>query len=196
MVLYYDTETTGLYPGNICQLSYIMQRGDNTVAKNFYFSVDFVEYGALAVHGLTTERLEKLSGGKWFACFADEIERDFLAADVVVGHNVAFDNGFMSAEFKRTGKDFFCKHTFCTMKKFTPVCKLAGRYRGYKHPRLNELCAFLGISEDDIMNTARELFGDSGCYHDARFDTAAVYLAVNRAINSQPALDELKEFIF
>ena len=65
MVLYFDTETTGLYPGEICQLSYIMQDKGGVSAKNFYFAVDFVEYGALKVHGLTAEKLNEtvLHGG-------------------------------------------------------------------------------------------------------------------------------------
>ena len=195
MVLYFDTETTGLYPGEICQLSYVMQDKGGVSAKNFYFSVDFVEYGALAVHGLTAEKLNELSGGKWFACFADEIEKDFLAADMVAAHNAAFDLSFLSAEFRRAGKDLYVQNTFCTMKKFTPVCKIAGRFRGYKHPKLSELCAFMGITERDISEQAQRLFGACGAYHDARFDAAAVYLAVNRGLPSLPALGAFANYI-
>ena len=37
MILFFDTETTGLYPGRIIQLSYVMCDGENTTAKNFFF---------------------------------------------------------------------------------------------------------------------------------------------------------------
>ena len=36
MIIYFDTETTGLYPGQICQLSYVMQDEGKVVAKNFF----------------------------------------------------------------------------------------------------------------------------------------------------------------
>ena len=73
MILYLDTETTGLYPGEICQLSYIMQDKDGATAKNFFFAVKDVEYGAYLVHGFSVQILKELSGGKTFSDHADEI---------------------------------------------------------------------------------------------------------------------------
>ena len=64
MIIYLDTETTGLCPGNICQLSYVLQTEKEVKAKNFYFAVDNVEYGAYSVHGLSPEILYKLSNGR------------------------------------------------------------------------------------------------------------------------------------
>lgn len=196
MILYFDTETTGLVPGSICQLSYIMQNKESCKARNMFFSVDYVEYGALAVHGLSVPKLEKLSGGKCFADFADEIERDFTAADIVVSHNTAFDFMFMRAEFARTGKDFYVRDSFCTMKKSTPVCKILKRSgAGYKYPSLTELCGYFYLTESDVRAASQELF--SGCkgFHDARFDTAAVYLAVNKGVQSEPLYEELKNYL-
>ena len=37
MIIYFDTETTGLSPGGIIQLSYIMQDSNGVVGKNFFF---------------------------------------------------------------------------------------------------------------------------------------------------------------
>ena len=64
MILYFDTETMGLYPGRIIQLAYILDDGENAVGKNFYFAVDYIEPSATAVHGITVEKLRVLSGGK------------------------------------------------------------------------------------------------------------------------------------
>ena len=55
MILFFDTETTGLMPGRIIQLSYIMQTETDVKAKNFFFYVDYIEPSAVAVHGFTPE---------------------------------------------------------------------------------------------------------------------------------------------
>ena len=114
---------------------------------------------------------------------------------MIAAHNFAFDFMFMRAEFEREGERFTYKNSLCSMKKFTPVCKIAGRFRGYKHPKLSELCAFMGITERDISEQAQRLFGACGAYHDARFDAAAVYLAVNRGLPSEPALGAFANYI-
>ena len=196
MILYFDTETTGLHPGQICQLSYIMQTGDDLLSRNFFFKVDNVEYSAFMVHGFSVEKLEKLSGGKTFSDYIDVIEKDFLSADVVVSHNFSFDNMFMRAEFERLNKDFFVKREFCSMKKSTPLCQLKRKTgEGYKCPKLSELCAFLGITDAQILNASSEIFGAKTGFHDARFDTTALCLAVNRAIKYTDAFNCLAEFI-
>ncbi len=196
MILYFDTETTGLHPGQICQLSYVMQRGDELLSRNFFFKVDNVEYSAFMVHGFSVERLEKLSGGKIFSDYIDVIEQDFLSADVVVSHNFSFDNMFMRAEFERLNKVFSVKREFCSMKKSTPLCQLKRKTgEGYKYPKLSELCAFLEIDDAQILNASSEIFGAKTGFHDARFDTTALCLAVNRALRYTDDFNSLYEFI-
>ena len=78
MILYLDTETTGLRPGQICQISYIMQTKNSVVAKNMFFTVDSVEYGAYSVHGFSVEKLKELSKGKRFEDCVLEIKEDLL----------------------------------------------------------------------------------------------------------------------
>lgn len=188
MILYFDTETTGLRPGQICQLSYVMQSGDNLTARNLFFTVDQMEPSAQAVHGFSIDKLKDLSGGKRFCDYADIIENDFNSADVVVSHNTSFDFMFIRAEFERLGKIFSVKREFCSMKKSTPVCKLVRASTGaYKYPKLSELCKYLGIENGHILDAVKKVFGTTADFHDARFDTTAVLLAVNKAI-------ELKEF--
>lgn len=180
MTLYLDTETSGLYPGQICQLSYVIQNGERATAKNFFFKVENVEYGAFLVHGLSVEKLKTLSKGKVFSDFADEIYNDISCADLIVAHNVSFDLGFLRKEFERVGKEFPNGNLFCTMKQSVSVCKLPRKSgAGYKYPKLIELCTFLGIEEKDILSAMYSLFGTNAGFHDARFDTVAVYLAFN-----------------
>lgn len=180
MVICFDTETTSLYPGQICQLSYIMQQGESLKARNLFFTVDQMDYSAFAVHGFSMDRLQKLSGGKRFSDYIDIIENDFSKADLVVSHNTAFDFMFMRAEFEKLGRDFCVQDEFCTMKKFTPICQLPkSRGVGYKYPKLSELCSFLDITDQKIKSASEKIFGVEAGFHDARFDTTAVLLSLN-----------------
>ena len=69
MILYFDTETTGLHPGQICQLSYVMQTKEKVESKNFFFSVDYIEPSAQMVHGFSKQKLFDLSAGRNFGDF-------------------------------------------------------------------------------------------------------------------------------
>ena len=192
MVIYLDTETTGYYPGEICQLSYIMQDKDSVTAKNFFFSVKRVEYGAYLGHGFSKEKLDVLSEGKTFRDLINEIETDFLKADLLVTHNTAFDFTFLRREFERAGKDLKVRDSFCTMKSTVGLCKLLRVGGGYKYPKLNELCDTLGIGAEKIGETTEKLFGTDVSFHDARFDTAAVYLIANAGIGRSPVFAKVE----
>ncbi len=192
MILYFDTETTGLYPGEICQLAYLMQDAEKTVAKNMFFSVDYVEVGAFAVHGFSPSVLAELSDGKIFCDRIDEIEKDFLSADVVVAHNSAFDFSFMRKEFERCGREFCVNAEFCSMKRTVTLCKLSKtRGAGYKYPKLSELCANFGVTDADICEETKKFFGSELSFHDARYDVVATYLSINKGMQTEDALKEL-----
>ena len=49
MTIYFDTETTGLIPGRIIQLSYIIDNDGEVSAKNFFFAVDYVPEEAVKI---------------------------------------------------------------------------------------------------------------------------------------------------
>jgi DNA polymerase-3 subunit epsilon len=185
-IIFFDTETTGIEPGSICQLSYILvdtsTKPHKTVGKNIFFSVDYVEPEAERVHGFSVEMLYELSEGKYFEdCFEDFIE-DFQTADVIIGHNVNFDLKFLKYELEGCGEYFNPKHTFCTMNYYKNICKILNQNGNYKQPRLEEVVKFLGLKEDDIDALSRKLFNGTGKFHDARFDTTATYLIVTEGI--------------
>ena len=191
MVLYFDTETTGLRPGRICQLSYVMRTKESVQAKNMFFSVGYVEPSAAAVHGFTAEIMQELSGGRTFEDRFDEIKADFSAADVLAAHNFSFDFMFMRSEYERLGEQFRYKSSFCSMKHFTSLCRLPrADGKSYKYPKLSELCEFLEIYPYDVSRASISLFGAAPSAHDARYDTAALYLAAEEGIRRDTKLRE------
>lgn len=180
--LIFDTETTSIKPGHICQLSYITidasTKPQQTIGKNFFFTVDEMDPAAEAVHGFSLEKLYDLSNGQYIEDLIEEFINDFSEADFVIGHNVNFDVRFLKLELEAMGIDYEPKNMFCTMQYYRDICKILRPSGDYKNPKLEEVINFLGITKDQISSKANELFQGSGDYHDARFDTAATYLLI------------------
>ena len=181
-LLIFDTETTSIKPGHICQLSYITidasTKPQQTIGKNFFFTVDEMDPAAEAVHGFSLEKLYDLSNGQYIEDLTEEFINDFSEADFVIGHNVNFDVRFLKLELEAMGIDYEPKNMFCTMQYYRDICKILRPSGDYKNPKLEEVINFLGITKDQISSKADELFQGSGDYHDSRFDTAATYLLI------------------
>ena len=181
-LLIFDTETTSIKPGHICQLSYITidasTKPQQTIGKNYFFTVDEMDPAAEAVHGFSLEKLYDLSNGQYIEDLIEEFINDFSEADFVIGHNVNFDVRFLKLELEAMGIDYEPKNMFCTMQYYRDICKILRPSGDYKNPNLEEVINFLGITKDQISSKADELFQGSGDYHDARFDTAATYLLI------------------
>ena len=187
-LLFFDTETTSIRPGSICQLSYIIvdtsTKPQTTTGKNFFFTVDNMDEGAEAVHGFSLEKLYELSEGKEFLDSITEFMHDFFEADFVIGHNVQFDIKFLKHEIDQLWESGLIdsqwapQNTFCTMAYYKSLCNLPSPSGSIKNPKLSEVVDYLGITEEQIKNKSNDLFEGSGNYHDARFDTTATYLLV------------------
>lgn len=178
-IVYLDTETSGLRPGQITQLAYVMSENGNLVYRfNQYYTVDFIETDAARVTGLNVDILKTLSEGARFSTTSDIVLTD-LSNKLVVGHNIAFDEKFVSAEFARLGKSFFFTKTFDTMHRLANIIKLPSRRKNaaYKNPKLAEAMEYMGITQDQVTKLTTEVFGqDDRCAHDARFDCIATYM--------------------
>jgi DNA polymerase-3 subunit epsilon len=181
-LLFFDTETTSIKPGSICQLSYITVDADVkpqiTTGKNFFFTVDEMDPSAEEIHGFSLEKLYELSNGQYFEDLVPDFFDDFVNADFVIGHNVNFDVRFLKHELSSLGEDFNPKNVFCTMAYYRDICKIKKANGEIKNPKLSEVIDWLNISTEKIAETSEKLFEGSGNYHDARFDTAATYLTV------------------
>ena len=153
-MIFFDTETTGLKPGSICQLSYIIV--DNAVkpveikGTNLFFTVDYVEPGAEDIHGFSVEKLYELSEGLYFEDCYKELITEFQSADFLIGHNINFDIGFLTHELEGCGEELKPNHLFCTMNYYKNVCKLIDFRGQHKNPKLSEVVKFLGITKDQI----------------------------------------------
>lgn len=181
-LLIFDTETTSLKPGQICQLSYITidssTKPQKTIGHNFFFAVEEVDPAAEAVHGFSAEKLYELSNGKYFEDTVEEFLKDFEEADFLIGHNVNFDIRFLKHELEGLCIDYEPKNVFCTMQYYKDICNIPNGYGSIKNPKLEEVINYLGITKDMITKKSNELFKGSGDYHDARFDTTATYLTI------------------
>lgn len=194
-LLIFDTETTSIRPGNICQLSYITidtsTKPQTTIGKNYFFTVESVDEGAKEVHGFSEEILYELSNGLEFMDQCHEFLKDFYDADFIIGHNVQFDIKFLTHEIDSLWEagileeKWAPKNTFCTMNYYKNICNLKNFNGNIKNPKLSEVIDFLNITEEDITNKANELFQGSGNYHDARFDTAATYLTIINGLKNK-----------
>ncbi len=181
--VFFDTETTDLYPGQIAQLSYMVtDQNLNTLhAKNFYFVVKQISSGASRVNGLTTKKLLELSGGKKFDDYYMEIHSDFHQQHLVA-HNIKFDMKFMETEFLRRGIKFSNNNCYCTMGYFKPICAINNQNGNLKNPKLSEVLDFFQVPEVEVRDLAVQAFGEFDAkFHDSRFDVAALYLICKRA---------------
>ncbi len=182
-LIVFDTEATDLTPGQICQLSYLIVDNGEVAGKNLFFTVDEMSEGAQEVHGFSMEDLEKLSGGERFEDRAEEVFADFKSAGMLVGHNVSADDRYLRVELERLGMRLPKIKTFCTMNFFTSDTALARKVNigRPKPPKLGELCAYFGLTDELIAEKSDAWFGGGGQAHDARFDTVATYLCLVEA---------------
>lgn len=178
-LLVFDTETTGLprrstgpphtwpttawpHPVQISAVLYDCDKGD--IAESYDSVVGLpdnviVPAGSSAVHGITTDECRE-SG----VPVSDALQQLFemaRKAHVIVGHNLEFDLGVVTAAAARWSCSAFqpgCLHIdasrslkprVCTMREGTPLCKLPFprprdvESKEFKYPKLGELAAHL-----------------------------------------------------
>jgi DNA polymerase-3 subunit epsilon len=174
MTIYLDTETTGLAPGQICQLAMVKVADNKISAYNQFFTVENVHFRAEMVHGFSVEMLKILSNGKRFEHCIEDISEFLKGVDIISGYNIPFDLRFLKAEFERCGK--------CL-----PNVKIVDvmRAKGVKG-KLTEMIEKYKIKEESEI-TVNRLFGALSGSHDARFDTVATMILSNKvgAINEE-----------
>jgi DNA polymerase III subunit epsilon len=71
----------------------------------------------------------------------DTILHYINSPDIVIGHNIEFDDEMIRLELKRLNRefDYHPKQTLCTMKQTVDFCQLIGNGERFKYPKLWEL---------------------------------------------------------
>lgn len=174
-----DTESNGMKPEQICQLSYIIADNGELTAKNFFFSVSCMNEYAQKKHGLSKHRLYTLSSGRLFSERFMEFQSDFYDIDLICGHNIGSDTRLLSLCFLDSGCSFPKIREFDTMRHFDNALHLKSRTGQHKYPNLGELCGYYRIKDEQIQEFCSEMFGKSALKaHDSRYDTAATCLCI------------------
>lgn len=189
MILFFDTETTGLFSDRlpidhpdqpyIVQLAAQLCHDDGRPVAGFSLIVDpgigvvEIPERAAAVHGITNEIAVQFGVSSEYALSA--FTHLYQRADLIVAHNIKFDRGLIETAIARHyGRvKQLSKPLFCTMEAASPIVNLpptermvAAGFTKPKPPKLEEC--------------VKHFFGeDLDGAHDAMIDLAAcrrVYL--------------------
>lgn len=128
-----DVETTGHHPHyqRICEAAVVRFGGDGTVLDEYVSLIDPQRpMGATDVHNITSDDVD---GAPTFAEAWPDILR-MLSGTVVVAHNLPFEDKFLAAELKRTGRPAptlagLCSLVACRAQLDGPSYKLQSLYR-------------------------------------------------------------------
>lgn len=149
----FDTETTGfpIKDGTMEQQPYIVQfagiLGDVS-RENGFVEIERVDlmvkpripipFSASQIHGIYDRDVEN---APYIEEVIDQVLKYLNTSDVIVGHNVEFDEEIIRLQLARLGRkgDYQPMKTICTMRTTTDYCQLQGRGFSFKPPKLNEL---------------------------------------------------------
>ncbi|MDD2907779.1 MAG: 3'-5' exonuclease [Candidatus Gracilibacteria bacterium] len=71
----------------------------------------------------------------------DEIIGNINGPDIIIGHNIEYDEDMVKLELKRLSAEYKYKpkQKICTMKQTVDFCKIEGNGNRFKYPKLGEL---------------------------------------------------------
>jgi DNA polymerase III epsilon subunit-like protein len=212
MILFFDTETTGL-PKNwkapvtdlnnwprLVQLAYLVYDFDGTLIHSCNEIVKpngfTIPLDASNIHGITTEIANQRGSNitDVFEIFLIHLKR----AKVIVAHNMAYDVKIIGSELIRLGLDNILdsKEKICTMESTVDLCKIDGPY-GYKWPKLEELHRFLFNHDFDGAHDAlADIQATAKCFWELK--KQKIVEVTNRSIPtiSKSLMEKLKKAIW
>ena len=179
--IYFDTETTGFKPGQIAQLSAIIDDDGNISTINYFFEIDYITEGAEKLLNRGVDFYKEASKGVRFKDKADEIYDIFKDA-TLIAHNLNFDENFLTTEFWRKEIVYRPAGRFDTMEYFKDILQVKNIYNRVKNPSLRDVILGLSINEDKLKNYCARLYNcEDAEYHDSRLDSTAVFVAYQLA---------------
>lgn len=174
--VYLDCETSGLKPGQIGQITIITEESNGKLSTyNEFFEMEQLSKGASEVTGRTLADYIELANGQEFKDKALEIYT-LVNGNTIIGHNVQFDLGFITAELSRAGVEMQEQKQFDTLKY------MDGTYKGpdgrFKKPKLVELREYFSINDNEIQKFCHELFTLDAdvAAHDSIYDTTLTFV--------------------
>jgi DNA polymerase III subunit epsilon len=123
---------------------------------------------AQRIHGITTERA--LAEGRKLLEVLRDLNSAIEASEILVAHNLKFDERVLSAEFLRMSLQppFPAKKRFCTMENTTDLCRIPSA-RGYKWPTLAQLYRKLFQSElEEAHDAAADVATCAKCFFELK----------------------------
>jgi DNA polymerase III epsilon subunit-like protein len=184
MYLFFDTETTGLpkrYDAKITdldnwprlvQLAWLAYDtegnkvdGDSSIVKPSGFTIPDQ---AARIHGITTDKA--MFEGKDLQVVLELLHERISQAEILVAHNMNFDEKIIAAEFVRLGIPAVVppRRKICTMTASARYCNLNGP-RGPKWPKLQELHVKLfGENFSEAHNAAADIAATARCFFELK----------------------------
>jgi DNA polymerase-3 subunit epsilon len=139
----FDTETTGLEPGHVLQLAFVVARADGRVLERYrtYLKRHFWKPGRLGAHHVHGITRRDLRGGVPMSVALAALERA-CKTGIPVAHNAAFDLMFLRSEARRIGRTLDVGSTLCTLK----LSRSLDPTRSRRH-KLGNLVEHYGLTE-------------------------------------------------
>lgn len=186
MILFFDTETTGIarfnLPANHPEQPHLVQiaaqlcEDDGRPIASFSTIVDpkvAIPDGAAAVHGITNEKAASL--GISVEAAVQQFKHLYDRASLLVAHNIKFDRAIMEAAISRClgNNSVLTKPMYCTMETASPIVNLPPTDR-------MRAAGFIKPKPPKLAECIKHFFGEElEDAHDAMVDLAAcrrVYL--------------------
>jgi len=184
MYLFFDTETTGLprswkapvtdlnnWP-RLVQLAYLFydENGNKISGGDFIVKPEgfTIPAGVSKIHGITHEKA--VNEGVLLLEVLQNFQSLINETDVLVAHNMSFDEKIVGAEFLRMGmtNSIPSKKKICTMHSTTNFCAINGPY-GYKWPKLSELhYKLFKTGFEEAHNAAVDINATAKCFWELR----------------------------
>jgi DNA polymerase III subunit epsilon len=184
MILFFDTETTGL-PKNwkapvtdlnnwprLVQLAFLLyDKSGNLVSSGDYiikpdgFSIPFE---SSQIHKITQSKA--LNEGVGLNTVLIQFNKVLAQSEIVVAHNMSFDEKIIGAEYLRVGmpNSLSIKNKLCTMECSTNYCAISGPY-GFKWPKLSELhFKLFNYGFEEAHNAVIDIKATAKCYWEMR----------------------------
>ena len=204
LVLVFDTETNGLpkhmraVPNSsnfidwpkIVQLSYLLYDTDAkkiVLTRNYIIRVPNISEESIKIHGITNEISQQ--EGIPIKCALNAFIENMKLADMVVAHNVEFDQKVIIAELysimldeihdsywvNAIGMMTYSQKYYCTMQESIDLCNIKAftkveKKEYKKFPSLLELCRHLfGYEPKGLHNAMNDVIICFRCFYKMRF---------------------------